>query len=577
MNGNGATASPIETKSSGAVLPRIGPPLAIALLTLPILAGLAGTVLPALGYLPALDGTELTLRHFTDVLHRPGIIRSSVISMVTGVATAAISLAVVMAFVAGWSGTRAFARVQHLVSPLLSVPHAAAAFGLAFLIAPSGMIARILSPGITGWTRPPDILIVSDPLGLTMMAGLITKEIPFLLLVTLAALPQLRVAETRMLTAALGYGRIAGFMFALWPLVYRQIRLAVFAVIAFASSVVDVAAILGPSTPAPLAVRLVEWMNDPDLSMRYIASAGAMLQLGVTAMALAIWIALERVGAAIAQLLCHAGLRFRRDRITAWIALAMITSAALAIFAGLAILVIWSVAGLWQFPDALPSDFTLRNWMRALPRIADPLWTTLVVATLSAAIATVLSILCLVREGETRQSGNSRSLMVLYVPLLVPQAAFLFGLQLLFIGSGTDASLGALVLAHLIFVMPYVFLSLSDPWRAYDRRYEAVSAGLGRRRWATLFRVRLPMLLRSVMTAAAVGFAVSVGQYLPTLLIGSGRLTTITTEAVALASGGNRRVIGIYAFLQMVLPLAGFVIATMVPALLFRNRRAMQV
>ena len=111
MNGNGATASPIETRSSGAVLPRIGPPLAIALLTLPILAGLAGTVLPALGYLPALDGTELTLRHFTDVLHRPGIIRSSVISMVTGVATAAISLVVVMAFVAGWSGTPAFARV----------------------------------------------------------------------------------------------------------------------------------------------------------------------------------------------------------------------------------------------------------------------------------------------------------------------------------------------------------------------------------------------------------------------------------------------------------------------------------
>ena len=42
----------------------------------------------------------------------------------------------------------------------------------------------------------------------------------------------------------------------------------------------------------------------------------------------------------------------------------------------------------------------------------------------------------------------------------------------------------------------------------------------------------------SILTAAAVGFAVSVGQYLPTLLIGAGRLPTITTEAVALASGG---------------------------------------
>ncbi len=83
-----------------------------------------------------------------------------------------------------------------------------------------------------------------------MMAGLIVKEIPFLLLIALAALPQVDLARTRALAASLGYGRIAGFLFGVWPPLYRQIRLAVFAVIAFSTSVVDVAAILGPTTPA---------------------------------------------------------------------------------------------------------------------------------------------------------------------------------------------------------------------------------------------------------------------------------------------------------------------------------------
>src|SRR5690606_32302434 len=130
---------------------------------------------------------------------------------------------------AGWAGTHTFARVRHLLSPLLSVPHAAAAFGLAFLIAPSGMIARLVSPELTGWMRPPDLLIVHDRLGLSMIAGLVVKEVPFLLLVALAALPQLRLTETRRLAASLGYGRIAGFLYLGWPAVYRQIRLAVFA------------------------------------------------------------------------------------------------------------------------------------------------------------------------------------------------------------------------------------------------------------------------------------------------------------------------------------------------------------
>ncbi|MEM1376913.1 MAG: ABC transporter permease, partial [Pseudomonadota bacterium] len=76
--------------------------------------------------------------------------------------------------------------------------------------------------------------------------------------------------------------------------------------------------------------------------------------------------------------------------------------------------------------------------------------------------------------------------------------------------------------------------------------------------------------------AAAVGFAVSIGQYLPTLLIGAGRFATITTEAIALGAGGNRRLIGVYAFLQMSLPFVGFMIATLVPVLLFKNRRAIR-
>jgi len=558
------------------MLTRLGTPLAVLILVGPIVCGLAGTVLPAFGYLPALGGRRLTLAHFEALFAQPGILVSAATSFSAGILTAGIALMLVMLFVAGWSGTRVFSRVQHLVSPLLSVPHAAAAFGLAFLIAPSGFFARLASPELTGWNRPPDLLIVHDPFGLSMLAGLVVKEVPFLLLITLAALPQVKPAETRRLAAALGYGRIAGFVFGLWPAVYRQIRLAVFAVIAFASSVVDVAMILGPTTPPPLAARLVQWMQDPELTMRFLASAGALLQLGVTAAALLVWVLLERAGGALCTRAAMSGLRFRRDAALRWAALGAMVLSTATVLGGLATLAVWSFAGLWPFPETLPQSFTLRTWMAALPRIGQPLETTLVTALAATLLAVLLAVLFLVREVETGRP-RPRGLLLVYLPLVVPQAAFLFGLQLLFGLPGTVASLPALVFAHLVFVMPYVLLSLSDPWRAFDRRYEAVAAGLGKGRRTALFRIRLPMLTRAMLTAAAVGFAVSIGQYLPTVLVGAGRLTTITTEAVALASGGDRRAIGVYTFLQMVLPAAGFLVATLVPALVFRRFRAMRV
>ena len=82
------------------------------------------------------------------------------------------------------------------------------------------------------------------------------------------------------------------------------------------------------------------------------------------------------------------------------------------------------------------------------------------------------------------------------------------------------------------------------------------------------------MLLTPVLTAAAIGTAVSVAQYLPTLLVGGGRVTTLTTEALALASGGNRRLTAAYALLQTLLPIAGFLLASAVPRWLQRRRFA---
>ena len=103
-----------------------------------------------------------------------------------------------------------------------------------------------------------------------------------------------------------------------------------------------------------------------------------------------------------------------------------------------------------------------------------------------------------------------------------------------------------------------------------------IAAALGASPNGVLWRVRLPMLLRPILTALAVGLAVSVGQYLPTLLIGGGRVATLTTEAVALASGGDRRAIGVYGLMQTGAALVPFALALLIPAMVWRNKRGLR-
>lgn len=542
----------------------------------PVAAGLIGTLLPAFGHLPAAGLTGPSLAPFQDLFAWGGLPRAVMLSLTVGLLATMISLAIVMFVTAGWSGTRPFRALERLLSPLLSVPHAAAAFGLAFLIAPSGWMSRLASPGLTGWDRPPDLLIVQDTWGLTMTAGLIVKEVPFLLLITLAALGQADAQRSLVVSQALGYGRVTGWLKTVFPRVYAQIRPPVYVVLAYAMSVVDVAVILGPNTPPPLSVQIVKWMSDPDLAMRLEAAAGALLQLALVVGALALWRIGEIVIARLGRRWIAAGRRGTLDPIVAHTALFAGGACALAVLLGLVVLAIWSFAGFWGFPDALPDTFTIRNWMRFGPGTLEALGETALIASVVALTALVLTIGCLEAEYRFGLSFSQRAVWLLYLPLLIPQTAFLPGLQTLMLNVGADVGRFPVMLAHLVFVLPYVFLSLADPFRAWDSRMGTIAAALGASPDGVLWRVRLPMLLRPILTALAVGLAVSVGQYLPTLLIGGGRVATLTTEAVALASGGDRRAIAVYGLMQTGAALVPFALALLLPALVWRNRRGLR-
>lgn len=542
----------------------------------PVIAGLYGTVLPAFGHLPAAGLIGPTITPFTDLFDWAGLPRAVMLSLGVGMGATVIALTIVALLTAGWSGTRAFRFLERLLSPLLSVPHAAAAFGLAFLVTPSGWIARGLSPAITGWDRPPDLLIVQDSWGITMMVGLIVKEVPFLLLITLAALGQADTQRSAAVAQALGYGRLTGWLKTVFPRVYAQIRLPVYVVLAYSMSVVDVAVILGPNTPPSLSVYIVRLMLDPDIAMRLQGAAAALLQLGLVIAALIAWRLGEHVVGAFGRRWIATGARGKIDPIVEVSALVAGSAAAFAVLAGIIVLGVWSFAGFWSFPDFLPDQFMLRNWMRFGPGTLAALGETALIAIFVTIAALALTIGCLEAEYRHGLRLTQRGMFLLYLPLLVPQTAFLPGLQTLMLNIGLDVGRLPVMFTHLVFVLPYVFLSLADPFRAWDARMGTIAAALRASPDRVLWRVRMPMLLRPVLTAMAVGLSVSVGQYLATLLIGGGRVATLTTEAVALASGGDRRAIGVYGLMQTGAALIPFTLALIVPAIVWRNRKGLR-
>ena len=542
-------------------------------LVLPIAIGLWETIKPAFGYAPAIGATKPSLAPLNQIIEHPGFWRSAWLSISTGATATVLSFGLAVGFSAATHVRFPKVANTRALAPILAIPHAALAIGLAFVLAPSGWVARLLAP-LTGWIAPPDIALVHDPAGMALILGLVIKEVPFFLLVLFSSLTQIDTISAQKAGRALGYGPGIVWAKIIIPQVWPLVRLPFLVVLAYSMSVVDMAMILGPNTPPTLAVMLTRLFFDPDIQSLLTASAGALLQLALIGFAFALVFVAERILTALGLWWLRRGGR----GLTAEPGLALAAFAALLtmILGALAIvgLLVWSFAWRWPWPLILPESWSARFWTGS-----GLGWVVATVNTISLAVVTsVGSVLLAIAwlEGEDRaRRGRARwAEALIYVPLILPQIGFLFGLNVFFIKSGFASHYWSVVWAQSLFVFPYVIITLSDPWKALDPRFIRVASALGAGPWRRLFRVKIPVLLGPILVAWAIGVAVSVAQYLPTLFMGAGRIPTLTTEAVTLSSGSDRRVTGVYASLQAMLPLVAYMLALSIPAVMHRVRRS---
>ncbi|MCK5312561.1 MAG: hypothetical protein KAJ62_10655 [Desulfobacteraceae bacterium] len=558
---------------------RYFPRVMIVVFSFFIFFGLVGTWLPSFGFLPVIGSNDFSVRPWIDFLTYPGLSSSLKSTLISGLGASIAALILSIGIVSLSYGNRVWSLFEKSLAPVLSIPHAGFAIGFAFLISPSGWILRFISPGLSGFVNPPDLTIIKDSYGISLMVCMILKETPFLLLMIMGSLSQIDIKRTLATGRSFGYHKFQIWFKVIVPQFFPNIRLSFYAVIAYSLSVVDLSMILGPTAPPTLSVLILQWFSDPDIEMRLTGAAGACALLIIVAVIIMLFFLLEK---AVVVALNKKAVDGKREsifcKITKLSDLTLLSFLFVTIMS-ITILIIWSFTWRWSFPAVLPESWSVLFWQRSLLKVQDPMMVSLWTALVSTITAIILTIGCLEYEltipEEKLKKDLAKLIWFLYLPLLIPQIAFIFGVQIILTIMGMDGLWGTLVLSHLIFVLPYVFLTLSSIYRNFDIRYVNTGAILCGSYFKAFIFIKLPMLLRPILFASAVGFSVSIAQYIPTIFIGAGRFATITTEAVNMAGGSDRRVLSVYALYQLLLPMIMYLLAISIPVFVFRNRKGM--
>jgi spermidine/putrescine transport system permease protein len=179
--------------------------------------------------------------------------------------------------------------------------------------------------------------------------------------------------------------------------------------------------------------------------------------------------------------------------------------------------------------------FTLNAWESPLawPGLPDAIQLSLIIATLSTLISTVLGTM--IGLALTRYQFRGRGFIngVIFLPMASPEIVLGASLLTLFINIGLGAGVtppglgflpqgtlslgfGTILIAHIMFNISYVVVTVKARVSGFDRRLEEAAMDLGANEWTTFWRVTFPLIFPGIMAAALLAFSLSIDDFVIT-------------------------------------------------------------
>jgi spermidine/putrescine transport system permease protein len=162
--------------------------------------------------------------------------------------------------------------------------------------------------------------------------------------------------------------------------------------------------------------------------------------------------------------------------------------------------------------------FTLKHWAHpfADPDLAKALTTSLEVALLATLIATALGTFMAMALVRYRFRGRSAVDFFVFMPLSSPEVVLGAALLSLFLTLNVSTGFATIVIAHVMFCVSYVVVTVKARLEGMDRHIEEAAMDLGATEWTTFRKVTLPMIAPGVAAAALLSAALSIDDYVIT-------------------------------------------------------------
>ena len=169
------------------------------------------------------------------------------------------------------------------------------------------------------------------------------------------------------------------------------------------------------------------------------------------------------------------------------------------------------------------NEFTVDNWIdwNAVLGLEDAVETSIIVglgATLLATVLGTMAAMGLVRHSFRGRGGTN---LLVFLPMSTPEIVLGASLLTLFLNSTTVFQLGfwTIFIAHVMFIVSYIVVTVKARLIGFDRHLEEAAMDLGANELTTFRKVTFPLLMPAIVSAALLGFALSIDDFVITYFV----------------------------------------------------------
>jgi spermidine/putrescine transport system permease protein len=183
--------------------------------------------------------------------------------------------------------------------------------------------------------------------------------------------------------------------------------------------------------------------------------------------------------------------------------------------------------------------FTLEHWRSPFgpPFLGDAVTKSIQIALVATLVATILGTLVAMALVRYHFRGRATTNLLIFVPLTAPEIVLGASLLTLFLNLGTALGFWTIVIAHIMFCISFVVVTVRARLVGFDRHVEEAAMDLGANEYVTFFRITLPLIAPGILAGALLAFSLSIDDFVITSF-NSGTTTTFPLYVWSAAQRG---------------------------------------